>query len=101
MDNITNSDRKLKEKYKKREEVNLLQLTQNIILTNEKEKNNETNIEDYKDLKTEIKNEKDGKDKSINLTNIKKHMKNNKSYNYFLSDSETTVGDTMTDNINK
>ena len=102
MDNITKTDRKLRESYKKRDEISLLQLTQNIILRNEKEKNNETNIYELKvNEKAEVKNDEDEKEKNVNLTNIKKHIKNNKSVNYFLSDSETTVGDTMTDNIKK
>ena len=109
MESKTKSDRKIRERYKKREDFNLSKISQNLNLTVEKEKkykkNKEEKIENEKseEKKKEEKKEKEKLDSEIELVkkelliNKKSQINNYKSINYFLSDSETTVGDTLND----
>ena len=109
MESKTKSDRKIRERYKKRADFNLSKISQNLNLTVEKEKKYKKNKEEKREnekseeKKTEEKKEKEKLDSEIELVkkelliNKKSQINNYKSINYFLSDSETTVGDTLND----
>ncbi len=85
----------MREKYKKREGIGLLKLSQTINLKKEKEKSKEKNKEkEHKKEKSREKKEEKDSEKKIKKERI---LKNNKSINYILSDSETTNGDTLND----
>ena len=118
----TKSDRKIRERYKKKEDPNLSKITKNLNLTSQKDKkyikNREGKIgnekseektkekkeqkeENEKDIEKEKKETKIESVKKELLINKKNQINNYKSLNYFLSDSETTVGDTLNDNSKK
>ena len=95
MELLFRSDKKMREKYKKREGIGLLKLSQTINLKKEKEKSKEKNKEkEHKKEKSREKKEEKDSEKKIKKERI---LKNNKSINYILSDSETTNGDTLND----
>ena len=96
MEKTFKSDKKVREKYKKRDGIGLLKLSQTLNIKKEKEKTKETNkeIEDKKEKIMENFEEKDSEKNKIIKDNA---PKSNKSINYILSDSETTNGDTLND----
>ena len=104
MESVTKSGIKIREKYKKRQELKLLKVNQNLNLKNEKEKLKEKQKDKELSKEKEKKEDKESniEKKEENNTEIKV-LKNNKSNNYILSDSETTTtrGDTINDNNKK
>ena len=104
MESVTKSGIKIREKYKKRQELKLLKVNQKLNLKNEKEKLKEKQKDKELSKEKEKKEDKESniEKKEENNTEIKV-LKNNKSNNYILSDSETTTtrGDTINDNNKK
>ena len=95
MDLFSKSGRKVRDKYKKREGLNISKISQDNLLKDEKKKNHEKNIESLKIIKkSKEKIEEKESENFETLINKKNHIKNNKSINYILSDGETTAGDT-------
>ena len=102
MDFITRSDEKPRSKYKKREEFKILKAMQKNDIKKSKEKSNEKNKEKIikkDEEKSQQKKEEANKEKKKEI--CLKTIKNNKSNNFFLSDTETTIGDTLNDNSKK
>ena len=93
MDYITRSEEKTRIRYKKREEFKVLKAMKNNDIKKTKEKSREKDIK-KEDKKSQKKNEEIIADKK---GIFQKSIKNNKSINYFLSDTETTLGDTLND----
>jgi len=104
MESVSKSGIKIKERYKNRQELKLLNVNQNLNLKNEKEKlkQKEKDKELFKEKEKKEDKESNIEKKEENNTEIKV-LKNNKSINNILSDSETTTtrGDTINDNNKK
>ena len=97
MDLITRSEEKPRSKYKKRGEFKILKSMQNNDIKKPKEKSKEKVIKKDDDKSPQKTKKIIGEKKVISI----KTIKNNKSINYFLSDTETTIGDTLNDNAKK
>jgi len=100
MDFINKSEIKPRNRFRKRDEFKILKAMQNNDpkKIREKSKEKDKKIDKEKDIeKSEQKNDRMSEIKEINKT----IFKNNKSINYFFSDTETTIGDTLNDYTKK